>query len=84
MCLCEGKRIIQANEKGFATNIVREATHPWLSRPAPQAGSTLVPPFAFFSERKWWKMATPPPCRPAKRGLAASFAEDNTSPPHTG
>jgi hypothetical protein len=33
MCVREGKRIIQTNEKGFATNVVRGAAHPLLSRP---------------------------------------------------
>jgi hypothetical protein len=33
MCVCEGKRIIQANVKGFATNIVGGTAHLWLSRP---------------------------------------------------
>ena len=32
MCVREGKRIIQTNEKGFATNVVRGAAQPWLSR----------------------------------------------------
>jgi hypothetical protein len=35
--MCGGRRIIQGNEKNFETNIARGATHPWLSRPAPEA-----------------------------------------------
>ncbi len=31
MCVCEGKRIIQASEKGIATNNIRGAAHAWLS-----------------------------------------------------
>jgi hypothetical protein len=37
MCVCGGRRIIQRNEKNLGTNIDRGATHPWLSRPAPEA-----------------------------------------------
>ena len=33
MCVCEGKRIIQTDAKGFATNIVGGAGHSWLGRP---------------------------------------------------
>ena len=49
MCVCRGRRIVQRNEKNLGTNIDRGATHPWLSRPAPEAEVVIRTGEAGFS-----------------------------------